>query len=164
VGEVGNPILADLFRHNLWANLVIFDCCAALSDSILATDVPGTFGSIRATLTHIAGAEERYLASLTGGPERRNPTLEEAKPDLATVREHLRQSGEGLIAYAETVDGDPILQVVWRGERYEPPASLLLVQAIDHAIEHRTHIKTALTQAGIEPPGIDGWHWNDVRR
>jgi uncharacterized damage-inducible protein DinB len=159
-----NPILADLFRHNLWANLVIIDSCAALPDSVLETNVSGTYGSIRDTLTHIAGAEERYLASLTGGPERRNPILEETKPDLATVRELLRQSGEGLIAYAETVEGDPILQVVWRGERYEPPASLLLVQAIDHATEHRTHIRTALTHAGIEPPGIDGWHWDTVRR
>jgi uncharacterized damage-inducible protein DinB len=159
-----NPILADLFRHNLWANLSIIDCCMALPDSVLETNVPGTFGSIRDTLTHIAGAEERYLASIVGGPARRNPMLEEAKPDLATVRALLRQSGEGLIAYAETVEGDPILQVVWRGERYERPASLFLVQAIDHATEHRTHIKTALTHAGVEPPKIDGWHWNDVRR
>lgn len=162
--EAGNPILADLLRHNLWANLVIIDCCMALSDSVLETSVPGTFGPVRNTLTHIAGAEERYLASIVGGPERRNPTLEEAAPDLATVREHMRQSGDGLIAYAETVEGDPILQVVWRGERYEPQASLLLVQAIDHATEHRTHIKTALTQAGVEPPNIDGWTWDDVRR
>lgn len=159
-----NPILADLLRHNLWANLEIIDCCAALPDGVLETDVPGTFGSIRNTLTHMASAEERYLAALVGGPERWNPTLAETKPDLATVREHLRQSGEGLIAYAETVEGDPILQVMWRGERHERPASVFLVQAIDHATEHRTHIKTALSQAGIEPPEIDGWTWDAVRR
>jgi uncharacterized damage-inducible protein DinB len=104
-----NPILTELFRHNLWANLGIVDCCLAVPESVLEASVPGTFGSIRNTLTHIAGAEGRYLAVLTGGPEQRNPTLEEAAPDLAT--------------------------------------------------EHRTHIKTALTQSGVEPPDIDGWHW-----
>lgn len=159
-----NPILSDLFRHNLWANLELIDLCVTLPDDLLETNVPGTFGSIRATLTHLAGAEERYMAALIGGPERRNPTLEEARPDPATVREHLRQSGEGLVAYTETVEGAPILQVVWRGETYEQPASLFLVQAINHATEHRTQVKTALTQAGIQPPEIDGWTWDDMRR
>jgi uncharacterized damage-inducible protein DinB len=39
----------------------------------------------------------------------------------------------------------------------ELPTDLLLVQAIDHAIEHRTHVKAILTQLGITPPEIDGW-------
>jgi len=54
--------------------------------------------------------------------------------------------------------------VTWRGESYEMPAALFLVQAINHATEHRTQIKTALTQAGITPPELDGWTWDDERR
>jgi len=159
-----NAILADLFRHNLWANLTLIDFCASLPDDVLETNVPGTYGGIRETLAHLVGAEERYVAALGGGPERRNPTFEETHPDLATVREHARKSGEGLIAYAEAVEGDPLLRVTWRGEVYESPASLFLVQAIDHATEHRTQVKTALTQAGITPPEIDGWTWDAKRR
>jgi uncharacterized damage-inducible protein DinB len=112
----------------------------------------------------MVGAEERYLAALVAGPERRNPTLEETAPELTTLREHARQSGEGFIAYAETVEGNPPLQVTWRGQSYEMPAALFLVQAINHATEHRTQIKTALTQAGITPPELDGWTWDDARR
>ena len=37
------------------------------------------------------------------------------------------------------------------------PASVILVQAINHATEHRAHATTILTQLGIEPPAIDGW-------
>jgi hypothetical protein len=85
-------------------------------------------------------------------------------PDLATLREHARRSGEAFIAYAETVEGNPILDVTWHGQSYEMPAALFLVQAINHATEHRTQIKTALTQAGITPPELDGWTWNDARR
>jgi uncharacterized damage-inducible protein DinB len=159
-----NPILADLFRHNLWANLKLIDLCAALPEETLATAVPGTYGDIRATLKHLVGAEERHLPALIGGPERRNPTLEETDPDLATLREHARQSGEGFIAYAESVVGDPILQATWRGQTYETPASLFLVQAINHATEHRSQVMTALTQAGITPPDLDGWSWDEERR
>jgi uncharacterized damage-inducible protein DinB len=153
-----------LFRHNLWANLTLIDVCLTLPEAILETTVPGTYGGIRETLTHLAGAEERYLSALAGGPERRNPTLEETAPDLATLREHVRQSGEGLIAYAGTVEGNPTLDVTWRGQSYEMPTALFLVQAINHATEHRSQIKIALTQAGITPPELDGWTWDDERR
>jgi uncharacterized damage-inducible protein DinB len=159
-----NAILADLFRHNRWANLGLVDFCRQLPDDALETNVPGTYGSIRATLVHLAGAEERYLTALTGAPERRNPTLEETQPDLATLREHLDQSGAGLIAYAESVAGDPTLTVVWRGETHQAPASLFLVQAINHATEHRSQIMTAATQAGFTPPAFDGWTWDEARR
>jgi uncharacterized damage-inducible protein DinB len=159
-----NPILADMFRHNLWANMNLVDRCLLLPDGILAMNVPGTFGSIQDTFAHVAGAEERYVSALGGGPERRNPTLEETNPDLATVREHLRQSGEAFIAYAESVAGDPVLQVTWRGESYQSPASLFLVQAVNHATEHRSQIMTALTQAGVTPPELDGWAWDEQRR
>jgi uncharacterized damage-inducible protein DinB len=160
----GQPVLAELFRHNLWANLTLIDLCLTLPEEILETNVPGTYGGIRETLTHLVGAEERYVAAFAGGPERRNPTLEETAPDLATLREHARQSGEGFVAYAETLDGNPILDVTWHGQSYKVPAAFYFVQAINHATEHRTQIKTALTQAGISPPELDGWTWDDERR
>jgi uncharacterized damage-inducible protein DinB len=160
----GHPILAELFRHNLWANLTLIDLCVTLPDEILEMNVPGTYGGIRETLAHLVGAEERYLAALVAGPERRNPTLEETAPDLSTLREHARQSGEGFVAYAERVEGNPTLQVIWRAQSYKMPAALFLVQAINHATEHRTQIKTALTQAGITPPELDGWTWDDAYR
>lgn len=159
-----NEILADLFRHNLWANLTLVDRCARLPEGMLATNVPGTYGTIRDTLAHVAGAEERYLSALSGVSERRHPTLEETNSDLATLREHLRQSGEGLIAYAESVVGDPRLQVTWRVQAYEMPASLFLVQAINHATEHRSQVMTALSQGGVTPPELDGWTWDAERR
>ena len=30
--------------------------------------------------------------------------------------------------------------------------------------EHRSQVKIALTQAGISPPELDGWTWDDERR
>jgi uncharacterized damage-inducible protein DinB len=159
-----NAILADLFRHNRWANLGLVDFCHQLPDDVLETSVPGTYGTIRETLAHIAGAEERYLTALTGTAERRNPSLEESRPDMVTLRQHLDQSGAGLIAYAESITGDPTLPVVWRGETHQAPASLFLVQAINHATEHRSQIMTAATQGGASPPELDGWSWDEVRR
>ena len=160
----GHPILVELFRHNLWANLTLIDLCLTLPDEILEKNVPGTFGGVRETLIHLVGAEERYLLALAGGLERPQPTLEEITPDLATLREHVGQSGERFVAYAGTVEGNPILNVTWHGQSYEMPAAFYLVQAINHSTEHRSQIKIALTQAGITPPELDGWTWDDERR
>jgi uncharacterized damage-inducible protein DinB len=165
-----NPILVDMFRHNLWANLRLIDVCAALAGEALDTNVPGTFGSIRDTLGHLAGSEEGYLAALEGSSEdEANPSLATLREralaagrllDLATVREHARVSGEGLIAYAEQVEGSPEVRVTWGDQVYELSAALYLVQAINHATEHRSQVMTALTQAGITPPDLDGWAWS----
>ena len=160
----GHPILAELFRHNLWANLALIDLCLTLPDEILETNVPGTFGGIRETLTHLVGAEERYLLAFGGGLERPQPSLEETAPDLAILREHARQSGERFVAYAETVKDNPTLDVTWHGQSYKMPAAFYLVQAINHSTEHRSQVKIALTQAGVSPPELDGWTWDDTRR
>jgi uncharacterized damage-inducible protein DinB len=160
----GNPILAELFRHNLWANLTLIDLCLTLPEEILETNVPGTFGGFRETLIHLVGAEERYLLALAGGSKRRNTTLEEIAPDLATVRERARQSGEQFVAYAGAVEGNPTFDVTWHGQAYKMPAAFYLVQAINHSTEHRSQVKIALTQAGISPPELDGWTWDDERR
>jgi uncharacterized damage-inducible protein DinB len=37
------------------------------------------------------------------------------------------------------------------------PTAVILVQAINHATEHRSHVATILTQLGIQPPEMDGW-------
>jgi uncharacterized damage-inducible protein DinB len=34
-----------------------------------------------------------------------------------------------------------------------------MVQAINHATEHREQIKSMLTALGVTPPEIDGWEY-----
>lgn len=50
--------LTELFKHNLWGNLRLLDACEKLSDEQLDATSPGTYGSIRDTLVHIASGEE----------------------------------------------------------------------------------------------------------
>ncbi len=56
-----NTALAELFRHNLWANRRLLDLCAGLGDELLDASTPGTFGRVHDTLQHIVDAEEGYL-------------------------------------------------------------------------------------------------------
>ena len=155
-----SPIV-ELFRHNLWANLRLLDACGELSEEQLDAIAAGGYGSIRDTLTHMIAAEERYLARLTGkqaeGPLQRGPSYSEAFLGIPVLREHATRSGEGLMAVAPRVGPSDMVRQQWEGQEMEYKASLLLIQAINHATEHRTQIKTILSQHGVEPPELDGW-------
>jgi uncharacterized damage-inducible protein DinB len=148
--------LADLFRHNLWANLRLLDACEALTDAHLDATVHGTYGSIRITLTHLAGSEESYLARLTGAPFADAIKAGEVL-GLADLHTHLRRSGAGLIEIAQSVGALGSVRVAWDGKTWQVPPGVILAQAINHATEHRTQINTIITQQGIEPPELDGW-------
>jgi uncharacterized damage-inducible protein DinB len=153
-------ILVEMFKHNVWANDVLMEACAALSDEQLDARVDGTYGNIGDTLAHIAGAQERYVAGLTGGQWQR---LEEEGLALREVRERLRQSSQALIDFAGQHTEDTVIHGVRRGEPFALLASVFLTQAINHATEHRAQIATTLTQIGITPPVMDGWTYDDTR-
>ena len=64
-------ILADAFEHHVWATLPLIDACLELDDEQLATDVPGTYGSILDTMRHLVGADHGTCTLLIGRSRRR---------------------------------------------------------------------------------------------
>jgi uncharacterized damage-inducible protein DinB len=150
-------ILSKLFEHNHWANLRAVAACANLTDAHLDATVHGTADSIRKTLMHIAGAEQRYLARLFG----REPTYNERDgwPGADALGQALDESGRALIEASAQADQDKPMTVQHGGQTHEMPTSTLYVQAINHATEHRSQIATILTQQGIDPPDFSAWAW-----
>jgi uncharacterized damage-inducible protein DinB len=158
-----NVGLVDFYKHNLWANLGLLDTCAQLSDEQLNASAPGTYGPICDTLVHLFRAEDSYLARLLGRqPEDRLKVGE--FPGIEALREHARRSGEGLIAVADTADPAHLVRGTYRGEPYELPTIVPLMQAIHHATDHRSQIATALSQLGIEPPDLSVWAYDEAIR
>jgi uncharacterized damage-inducible protein DinB len=155
----GETPLAELLHHHLWANLRLLDTCATLDSEQLEAGSPGTYGTIRATLEHIVNAEQGYLMRLTGRqPERRFKAGD--NPSIAELREQVRQSGEALLTLAAQMRASDMVEAEWEGQRWQFPASVMLVQAINHATEHRTNVTTILAQQGIgfpEEDFLDGW-------
>lgn len=157
------PIVAEFFRHNLWANLRVLDACAALPNDILDASVSGTYGSIRNTLVHLFAGEGRYVVAFTN--EEPDLPLAESDPfpGFDLLRKRASMSGEALIDLAAACPPDRVLTGAYRGQPYNMRAAFLFTHAIDHAVEHRTHIETILTQQGIEPPETDGiTYWRET--
>jgi uncharacterized damage-inducible protein DinB len=156
--------LVEMFRHNLWANLRLLDACAALSEDQLGATAPGTYGSVRDTLVHVAGSEARYVAVLSGqDPQQAGEEMaweNEPFPGVEDLRERVRRSSEALVSFVQGHDPEQVLRGDFRGQTYEMSVSVPLLQAINHATEHRAHVMTVLSQCGVEPPVLDGWtYW-----
>ena len=151
-------LLAEFFRHNAMMNRRLVDACRQLSPEQLGSTSVGTYGSIGSTLVHIANAQEGYAARFlrTDRPER---LPEDPFPGFEPLAERFAHGDAQLEEAARRADQDHEIQVtgddppgVWR-----MPASLLLLQAVNHGTEHRSQVATILTQLGVEPPEMDGW-------
>lgn len=153
-------MLTELFQHHLWANLRLLDACVTLNEEQLASGAPGTYGTIRDTLYHLAQAEERYVSLLTG-EEPEQPLWEIGFPGFDLLRERLQRTGEAFRRVAEAGTTDQIVRGLWRGQRRELPEKVVLIQALNHGAEHRTNITTVMARLGIEHPRLDGWAYGE---
>jgi uncharacterized damage-inducible protein DinB len=152
---MSQPLLADAFGHHVWATIRLLDACAALDDAQLATTVPGTYGSILATLRHLVGGDVFYLDVLHGEPK----PFHEAERDIATLRAVMEAHET---AWQQLVAGDldpttDIVEYEEGGYETHAPLGIRLAQALYHGTDHRSQVCTALTTLGIEPPPIEPW-------
>jgi uncharacterized damage-inducible protein DinB len=60
-----NRALLTLYRHKTWATVRLIEHCAGLAEEDLDATMPGTYGTIRATLRHLVEGEEDYFWMLT---------------------------------------------------------------------------------------------------
>lgn len=155
--------LTDAFEHHAWATLRVLDACVSLTDQQLATNVPGTYGSILVTLQHTVSADSWYLHRLGFVDEpisdKDEPALD--VPALQTASESHAELWRRVVAS----EPDPDEMVTVRrddGSATHASTGLRLAQAIHHGTDHRSQVCTALTSLGIEPPEIDLWAFGEA--
>ena len=150
-----DALLIEAFRYSKWANLQLLDVCAKLSDDQLQLTAPGTYGTIAGTLLHLFSAEQRYLRRLAGT----EPELNERDPmpSVAALREIATRSGDKLIELAATIAPDDTIDEERDGHLLRLHLGVVVVQAMHHGNDHRTHICTILGQHGMEYGDIDVW-------
>jgi uncharacterized damage-inducible protein DinB len=146
-----NEVLVELFRHKTWATLRLIEACQGLGWDALDATAPGTYGTIRDTLHHLVGADEGYLATVTG--DRPPHPLSSERVSLETLADLTRRLGPRWEAIAR----DPEIgrrEVITR-DGWRTPAAIPIAQAIHHAECHRGHVLSVLGANRIEVPGVD---------
>mgnify|MGYP001150380155 CR=1 FL=1 len=153
--------LVKLFEHNNWANLQIIQACSALSDAQLDAEPQSvTKGSIRLTLSHLVSSQQGYLSLLTQPVEVRV----DVQSTFAKLQEAARISGEGLLSLARGEASSQLKSRLQTSGGYFVEPWVVMVQAINHATEHREQIKSMLSSLGVTPPNIDGWDYGEATK
>ncbi len=157
---VMEPLLVEAFRYNKWANLHLLDVCAKLSDDQLQLTAPGTYGTINATLLHLFSAEQRYLRRLAGT----KPELSEREtaPSVAVLRQHATRSGDELIEAASRITPDEAIDEERNGRPMRLHLGVVLIQAMHHGNDHRTHVCTILGHHAIPYGDMDVWAYGQA--
>ena len=152
-------MLIEAFRYNRWANLHLLDVCAKLSQKQLQLTSPGTYGTIAATWQHLVGAERRYLWRLGGDAGRF--TVRHKFPGIAVLRKDAAISGDRLIDLARRAKGDATVVSRWKEGARRVNVGVLLIQALHHGNDHRTHVCTILGHHGIPYGDMDVWAYGE---
>ena len=156
-----DELLIEAFRYNKWANVHLLDVCAKLSGEQLQLTAPGTYGTIAATFLHLLSAEQRYLRRLTGA----NPDINErdaVPPSLEKLREHAARSGDLLIDAAKRITPTDTIDEERDGQLMRLNLGVVLVQAMHHGNDHRTHICTILGAHNITYGDMDVWAYGEA--
>jgi len=152
-----DPTAFEFLYYNRWANLKLIDSLRDLAPKQLDASLPGSYGSIYDTLHHLIRAETNYYRRLTG--TRLEPPFSwDDRPSIAEIRPYAEQVSSALLEVAgELKRADRIITEEDEGEIFRYKALTLLIQIVNHGVEHRTNITTILAQQSIEAPDIAGW-------
>ena len=86
----------------------------------------------------------------------------QATEENGDLQETATRSGKGLLALAEDEAGRLPEGRIQTTDGYFTESWVVMLQAINHATEHREQIKSMLSSLGITPPDIDGWDYAEA--
>ena len=144
-----------LARYNEWMNSRLYALCASLSDDALHADRGAFFGSIHATLNHIAYADLAFLSRFTGEPG----VVPELGVDLFGSFSSLRREREALdrrlLAWSEALTPEWLAGALTYTSKVDGatrtrPRWLLVTHLFNHQTHHRGQVTTVLAQQGLD--------------
>lgn len=151
--------VVEFFRYNAWANQVLLEACSELSNEELEYAMPGTAGTLRATLMHLVTSPESFINRIMGGDP--GPPARREWPGVAGVAAIAKELDGALLALAEAFEASDTAETVnltYMQETRSWPRRFFFVHAITHATEHRSQVCMMLTALG-KPLDLDGWNY-----
>lgn len=152
--------------YNRWMNRRMYEAAAQLPEAALRQDRGAFFGSIQATLTHIAVGDTIWLHRFAQ-PEAASALREALRPfPLPTsLRQELADSFAGLQRYRAALDAVIVRwagaltnaqlegELVYRnttGKTFRRSWQQLVLHFFNHQTHHRGQASTLLFQAGVD--------------
>ena len=147
-----------LLIHHRWANDLLLDACAKLSDDQLDHEFEMGVGSLRKALTHVAGAIRGWGDLLAGREQRAR--LEEQRLSIDEIRALLDEVTTDFEQSARGHSHDEIVTGSRGGHSYSFTRGGVLTHVMAHAMHHRAQCLNMLRQLGVTelpPSSVVEW-------
>jgi uncharacterized damage-inducible protein DinB len=150
----------EAFRYHKWANLHLLDVCEKLTPEQLQLTAPGTYGTIASTLQHLVSAEQRYAARFVANEPKLNERDE--FPGVIKLKELASGSADLLLEAAGRIKPDDTVEATFQNEPMKLHLGVVIIQALHHGNDHRTHVCTILGSHQIPYGDMDVWAYGDA--
>lgn len=154
--------LPSLLDYNLWANRILFEALAPLTQEVYAREPEGGGPAIRSTLVHLAGATRAWTERFDGRDATVLPTVEEV-PTLSEAARMLNEADARISAFLSTRTEEHLkASLVWKnlqGKERSAPLWTVFRHTVNHASYHRGQIAATLRRVGGTPLATDLVRW-----
>jgi uncharacterized damage-inducible protein DinB len=154
-----------MYDHHVWATRTLIEHLERLPAERLHEEIAGTYGPILNTLTHLMDADNRYLQRIESVPW--SPSVDRGAVPLETLLAEMPDHEARWRAVLDRLDAGTLrAELIGHDGNPDIPdgEGVLLLQAIQHGNDHRTHICSTLGALGEEVPELDGWsYWDEGR-
>lgn len=148
----------SIYDYHYWGRDKILHEVERVADADFVKAMSKGYGSLRATLVHMIGAEWIWLTRLAGTSPSAFPSEEEL-PTLAAIRARWGEEEKKLRAYFAGLTDAELRRVVsyknMRGEAFARPVWQVLAQVANHGTQHRAEAAAMLTDLGFSPGNLD---------
>jgi len=138
-----------LLQHHRWANDQLLDACAALTDDQLDHEFEMGLGTLRQTLTHIAGAIRGWGDMIAGREQR--PRLEEQRLSLEELRALFCEVTDDFEKTCRAHPQDGIATGSRGSRTFSFTRGGVLTHVTTHAMHHRAQCQNMLRRLGVDP-------------
>jgi uncharacterized damage-inducible protein DinB len=148
----------NLYEYNYWARDRQLDACANITKEQFVQALGGSFGSLRDTLVHLAGAEWIWCERWNGRSPRAFPAGSDF-PSLESMKHYWHGVEEDVRRFVGAVTEDtlhePLSYINLAGKPFTYPLWQTMFHLVNHGTYHRGQVTTLLRQLGAQPASVD---------
>lgn len=149
-----NQLLLEAFRHSAWATNTLITTFKHLPATELDRPARG-FGSLIETLNHLVLSDASYVTTLTGEPPAWPKSQTADLDELKSRADDTAARWERLLS--APFDGQRLLYL--DQGTYVCHASVVVVQALHHAVAHREQVRGGLADIGVKTQDLQPWEY-----
>jgi uncharacterized damage-inducible protein DinB len=143
----------NLAKYNVWANDLVFEWLASISEEQWTRHIESSFNSIKETSIHVLSAENIWHQRLI---KIAAPVwiADDVKGSKDEVIQAWRKASDSLLEYVDAMDETELSALLYykriNGEEYTQPVQEILVHVFNHSTYHRGQLVTMFRQAGFK--------------